>query len=392
MADAIDGPAQKECSSCCEPIRPGASVCPHCGSSQVRNRWKLVGTALKWIGGTTALISFIFTLKQLDGLYSDWRDRAAAIDELVRASELQRSTGDYAGAWQLLGDALTLNPGSPQARDEQIALAMQWLRDIRVGGEDRFSDIVERLLPALARGVVNAQDPRRAADALAHMGWANYLRQRDGRAGLEVDALFARALEKDPGNPYAHAMWGFWILSRFNPEAGEGDDERQAHARAHFDAARREGREDAFVATLQLAALTDSTDNAADRELVRALNEMRVEKRDLTVGQQAILSRYFEHNAPWRRGSERSPLVARWLSAAPAADVVATFMWLSDAEAGQPASLATRFIVAMLAEDAGMTQDALAAYQAVAQAPTAAPALRGAAQDALARFMPAAAR
>ena len=44
------------------------------------------------------------------------------------------------------------------------------------------------------------------------MGWAYFLETRDGRLDLDPADPYREAVTEDPNNPYAQAMWGYWIL------------------------------------------------------------------------------------------------------------------------------------------------------------------------------------
>jgi len=45
------------CVACLEPIRNGARICPHCGASQLPQRWHNFSEVLKWIGGMVTIVS-----------------------------------------------------------------------------------------------------------------------------------------------------------------------------------------------------------------------------------------------------------------------------------------------------------------------------------------------
>jgi hypothetical protein len=116
---------------------------------------------------------------------------------------------------------------------------MAWLDNIRVtAGKDTFTSIVERVQPVLSQCAVTTEAGR-AADCLAHMGWGDFLRSREGAGGLDPVQHYRRALEVDPENVYAHAMWAFDIL-RSGGAMGE--------AKAHFTRALASGREGVHAA------------------------------------------------------------------------------------------------------------------------------------------------
>ena len=74
---------------------------------------------------------------------------------------------------------------------------MAWLDDIRGDqGPAPFTATVDMLVPVMSRGAVAAEGPRKA-DLLAHLGWADFLRWRDGQRGLEPAARYRQAMAVD---------------------------------------------------------------------------------------------------------------------------------------------------------------------------------------------------
>jgi tetratricopeptide (TPR) repeat protein len=226
-------------------------------------------TPLKWIGVVTALLSLLLLLNQASKVYAEIRDRQRQVGELQAMADQQQRAGDFQEAWASLERAdTTAGQGSYLARlasppdaERQIIqtaqqdLAMAWLERASAAGGTRFSDTVDPLLPALTRGVETAAG-RRKADLLAHLGWAQFLKSRDGGAEpIDPEPFYRQALDADPSNPYAHANWGHWLAWRRRP---------LEEAAAQFDAALASGRVRPYVRTLQLAALQlASTSQAA---------------------------------------------------------------------------------------------------------------------------------
>src|SRR6266496_281914 len=139
------------------------------------------GRALKWVAGTTAVLSLIFGLRQLTLLISDARDRQRQVTELIATGKLQQEARDYRSAWNNLGKAADLRANDSGVRAAQEDLAMAWLDNIRGDqGPTPFSEIVDLLVPVLSRGAVAAEGSRKG-DLLAHLGWADFLRWRDGQ-------------------------------------------------------------------------------------------------------------------------------------------------------------------------------------------------------------------
>src|SRR6266536_152757 len=215
------------------------------------------GRALKWVGGTTAVLSLVFGLRQLTVLISDARDRQRQVTELIATGKLQQEARDYESGWISLRKAAELRANQSQVRAAQEDLAMAWLDNIRGSqGPTPFTAIVDTLVPVLSRRVVSAEGTRKA-DLLAHLGWADFLRWRDGDRSLEPAERYRQAMAVDSQNVYAHAMLAHWILWN----GGTLED-----ANLHFAAALRSGRERPYVRRLQTAAVENMPEGAGDPE------------------------------------------------------------------------------------------------------------------------------
>jgi Tfp pilus assembly protein PilF len=215
-------------------------------------------TALRWIGAITAVLTLLFALQKLVQTIGEDNDRQRRVAELREVALMQQKAGDYSAAWDSLesalktaesGGAVAKMMGRVDRRTQEVQLqrqdlAMQWLRDIRTSGDQTFSSIVTRILPAVDQGAATASGSRRA-DLLAHIGWAYFLRSRDGPSNIDPQRSYQAALEIDPTNPYAHVFFGHLI----SWQGGELQEAQQ-----HFAAALATNRERPFVRWLQLAA------------------------------------------------------------------------------------------------------------------------------------------
>jgi tetratricopeptide (TPR) repeat protein len=274
---------------------------------------------------------------------------------LAEEARLLQGAGDYVAAWDRYAGALALCPRSGAASDGQARVAMDWLENIRVTqGKQTFSDIADQVQPALSRAAMS-RDGRRAGDALAHLGWADFLRTRDGHGGLDPARYYRQALERDPKNPYAHAFWGHYILST-------GGDAQAA--KTHFAQALASPAERPFVRTLQLAALTWRSSPDLQDEVARAANEMRLQGETLEGAsadstRSAIWNAYYDRLV---RGHDRED----FLAAVPAQDHLATLQWLFPKYAESYSNRSVYlFMLAQLQEHAGSRSEALATYQSL---------------------------
>jgi hypothetical protein len=83
---------------------------------------------------------------------------------------------------------------------------MAWLRDSRPGPGRAFSDIVNPVLPVLERGLLTAADERKA-DLLAHLGWAEFPRSREGGT-RNPEMRYREALQLADEESVRHANLG----------------------------------------------------------------------------------------------------------------------------------------------------------------------------------------
>ncbi len=267
------------------------------------------------------------------------------IDEVSRIVRSQIESHDYAAAWDTVTGALKSEPNQEVLLDLQAEVAMHWIRDLHVPEPQKFSDVVNPLLPVFYQTVQRRQESHKveAADALAHLGWANFLKYRDGVRNLEIEGQYRAALQLDPDNPFAHAMWGHWLIV---------DGNHLAEAQTQFTAALQSGRERPFVRMLQLAALQwDKTDKNTI-ELIRVCNEMRKNNESLAQEERSRLLSHIYFMS-------RDTVFAKLDEILPADEHLATVQWLAR---GLDPSTDTKLILARLSEAAGDCPSALRQY------------------------------
>lgn len=290
--------------------------------------------------------------------YQRWLT-ATQVAELLEAATLHRDSGNQAAAWDTSARAAALAPRRRDVALAQERAAMDWLDNIRVTtGKDTFTGIVDKVQPVLARCAVSS-DAQRAADCLAHLGWGDFLRGREGAGGLDPVQHYRRAAALDPQNVYAHAMWGFEILRSRGP---------LAEANAHFAFAHVSGRERGFARRLQIAGLLWRGDGEAEDEIIRVANDMRVSNEVMPVDPNGGSAAWQLWNVYYRRLLYRRD-IEPFLSAVPGADHLATFRWLFP-ESKMPADKRNLYLFmrATLEERAGERGQALATYRTVRDA------------------------
>ena len=328
--------------------KKGGSRAEEAGDSGARAK------ILKWVGFVTALIGLVLGLNEVIGLARGSRERRRQVGELVSAAAVEKDSGNFAAAWASLEKAAQIDGSNLDVRRRQEDLAFAWLDTGRPGAGTKFSELADKVTPILSRAAAS-EDRSRRADAYAHMGWAEFLRSREGGGSSDPEASYRKALAEDPNNPYANAMLGHWTLWR----GGKFDD-----ARRDFAAALSTGRAREFVRGLQISALLNSHAEEAEEEAIRVVNEMRKagEKSEdaLTdVARDRLFSVYYGWIASPRPKAE-------FLSVVPPAEHLATFGWLFDRMPfDESKSLQREYWLATLEEAAGQTGEALQRFRAL---------------------------
>jgi hypothetical protein len=279
-------------------------------------------------------------------------EAAAQAKTLAAAAQQQCESGDHALAWQRYEEAVARFPNRQALLGAQQDCGMRWLRDIHVrSGKETFTDIVNKVVPVLALGAASATG-QRGADLRAHMGWADFLRIREGAIGLDPAAHYAKALALEPANVYAHAMWGHHTVVTHGA---------MADVTKHFSAALASGRETTFVRELQFAALLYYQDPAGQIEAARAANEMRQRGEAIDAKQRDRLWSYVYSDGLLSRERRES-----FMSALRDAGHVDTFRWLyPEDQVRADRKRLWPFLVASLEDAAGNRPAAVARYEAL---------------------------
>lgn len=309
---------------------------------------------MKWVGYATAILSLIAGIGAIVKTITGRLEARRKIDTLLSSEAMELKRQDYWSAWRNLEQASAIDADSAKVRAAQETLAMEWLENIRLRQDEKFSDIAEKLEPILSRGAASEKSASREADLLAYIGWSHFLRSRDGRGGLDPAASYAEAVQKDANNPFAQAMWGHWILWN------HGD---LADAEHHFALALASHRRQDYVRQLQLSALMNIHDDLEEEEVIRVANAMRMGQESVAKDARSrIFSIYYTRLLPTQSST------ARFVNAVAPQEHLATFQWLFEKDnLDEPASDLRSYYVATLEEAAGRRKDALEGYTELKQ-------------------------
>src|SRR5260370_14698743 len=226
---------------------------------------------------------------------------------------------------------------------------MEWVENIRVREKEEWSSSVDKLEPVLTRGIASTKDSQRSADLLAHVVWCYFLRTRDGIFGMDPAGAYARAVEKDPNNPYAEAMWGHWILWN-GGKLGE--------ASRHFSAGLVSDRHRDFVRNMQFAAISECQEDECDEEMMRLPKTILQEEGSGEAEIPDEVSFFF-----FRTGLVSEPVSNPFLHVLAPAEQIATFHWLFDSiDFADSKSLLRTCYLAFLQHVTAKLQAALSTY------------------------------
>ncbi len=316
-------------------------------------------TVVKWVGGITAIMSLIAGLYQFGRFVHDSRERRQHVAELLQVAENQRERHQFQEAWQSLEAADRLGSEPARVRRAREELAMFWTENVRARQGETFTQAVAKLEPVLDRGLADATGQRKA-DLLAHLGWAMFLRYREGSNDAPPDDMYRKALAADPTNVYAHAMLGHWIL-------WDGHD--VPAARKHFAAAVDAGRVTAYVRSLEFAALENTGTGEGRREMLTVANDMRKRQESMADPMRDKLWSVYRSVLLDVLNSGRGRLADELDSAVPPEEHLATFRWLFDAD--QRPDIDTRIDrlawIGSLQEAVGHRDEAVASFTQLAK-------------------------
>ncbi|MBL8329531.1 MAG: toll/interleukin-1 receptor domain-containing protein [Rubrivivax sp.] len=289
-----------------------------------------------WLAGGAAAAALALAL----GLWQWQSARQAAeqrrqtlAEDTQMAAEATRyallcEQGSHATAWAGLS-TLPARPGAAEVlRLARQNCAMEWLRNARVtAGQQTFTQLVAPLKPVLAEGLAKAEHPERLATLRAHLGWAEFLERREGGTANPVNS-YRQALQDDPRNPHALAMYGHNLLFTGQDLAAGQSLFDQALAAA--DAAVKARPDDASAQATRRHVQELALGQAIERETLqpwalRIANAVRQQPGTLPPD---LARRFWSvYYSRWPRAEPRESALAL-----PPAEALATFEWTQPAE------------------------------------------------------------
>jgi tetratricopeptide (TPR) repeat protein len=297
------------------------------------------------------------------GPLGEYRARRAAIFQTLATAKTQEDRGEYESAFKTYRDLLKTNPGNSAAFDRQVDAAMGWIEDFHVvapeghSAADLAGASLDEIMPVLDAGLAKANGKvPRAADILAHAGWAHWLNQKlaEREFGPAAERDLRKALQMDPTNVFANVMLGNWIMQT-------GGD--PAEALMHFGKATESNRARPFVRSLQLGVLVYPNESVTRVALIRLANEMRRNGESIDDSERRrILSAY----DPTVNNTEE---LSQTLSAVPPDDAWATYLWLdkrgTDGDPRDHSRLQRDFVHASIMEIGHDRDNALSAFESL---------------------------
>ena len=321
-----------------------------------------LAAVMKWIGIAAALISFGSAVYGLLHAQADLRERARLIAEQLAAGRSQESAGDYPAAWESFRQAGTaaesdgviakllggLGSQTRAVRTVQEDLAMQWLRAAHAPEGHTFSEISDKVSDTLATGADESQGARKA-DLLAHLGWAYFLKQRDGNTSVHPEEMYQQAVAADANNPFANVFWGHNIVWNHGPIPA---------ANQHFAAALASQRELTTVRKFELMAYGNSHTTDIEAQWWRVVDDMHKKGDPIDADTMAGMTSRYE----FVRSNDED--LAHLLAAIPAADhVELQRMLLQSGTLNDDGKLNVELVLAECLEAAGKPDEALAQWR-----------------------------
>ncbi len=232
---------------------------------------------MTWVGGATAVLGLIGSLSGWFHTFGSHRTQRAELSAQMAVAQTQAKQEEYRASVRTYGGILKDDPLYVPALDGQLDATMLWVENFHVLGRDGASSAdaagpqLDEIMPVLESGLARSKGSR-AADVQAHLGWAHWLNWHiaEREFGPAAEKNLRAALALDPSNVYANAMLGNWMLQ---------NNGNFQEAIGHFGTAVATGKARPLVREMQVGGLLHDEVRGARAELVKAVNDMRKERR-----------------------------------------------------------------------------------------------------------------
>jgi tetratricopeptide (TPR) repeat protein len=316
---------------------------------RIRRLAKSVSAVIAAIGIASAGIGYITSGARFFSEIADYFQGQSELRSLIAAADERLAHDDYEAAWRTNAKARQLAPRNAAAAAQQARIAMKWLEDVRLSsaaGPQHFSDVVDPLKSALIERLAGAHG-RERADLRAHIGWANFLRYRDGHPETDIIEEFDAAIGEDPDNLYGHVMRGFWILWNGGPID---------KARGDLDIALRSSTDPAFSDMLIMSGLTNITSDDFKAAAIEYADTIRRTGRDIDDHTKSQLIWYY---LLCLHDNDLLTTIGKTL---PAGEQILVLDWLKQANIAQYKKRVATYFMAHFAERDGKREEALGLY------------------------------
>lgn len=323
------------------------------------DRWLKLGALMKLVSAVAAIIGLVLSGIQLYAFVSDYFAHRAehkrvdtVVEQIVAAAPGYLSSGAYKLAWEENARGLQIAPNNENLQSQQVEIAMRWLENARLNsavGPKTFSELAQPLEDALLVRAASAHGAQ-LANIHAHIGWARFLRSRDGVGDLHVDEEYNEALRIDPHNMYAHVLKGFWILWQGGTVNA---------ARADFDAALSSNVDPNYAARMVLAGLLNEHSDESELAAIEYADRIRKLGRDVDRSYLDKILGIYE------QGLESPDFLTRLKQIASSDDHVANLEWILIADINEDRRRNGTVLKAYFLELSGKKAEALTIYRSV---------------------------
>jgi hypothetical protein len=313
--------------------------------------WKSFAAIVAGAGIVFAAIGYITDGAQFFTHIEDYFQDRSEQRALIATADDRLAHGDFQTAWAANGKAKALAPRDEAVAAQQARIAMKWLEDVHVSsttGPKSFTEVADPLKAALLERLP-ATKGRDHADIRAHIGWANFLRYRDGSPKTDIAEEFDAAIAEDPDNFYGHLLRGFWSL-------WNGDI---AKARPDLAIAMQSTVDPAYSDGMIMAGFTNSTSDDFMAAAIEYADKIRAAGRMIDDHAKGQLLWYYSMCLHDKN------LLAAFGKTLPANEQIAFLGWLKQGDVTASNKRAADYFIAYFSEQDGKKDDALRLYNEI---------------------------